>query len=141
MKKLIFISLFLMAIGGQCLAQEKHPYYCEVMGYNFWGIGRVKVLLDMGRRRPQKGLDSIYEDDLKKKKKFNTMMDVLNFMAERGWRCINTYYISEGGNQRVLHFLMEKYVANDDEAVEGLNLKEEEDKEPWKPGKSTDELY
>ena len=30
----------------------------------------------------------------------------VQFMAERGWRCINTYFISDG-SQRALHFLME----------------------------------
>jgi hypothetical protein len=56
--------------------------------------------------------------------KFNTMMAVLNFMGERGWKCIGTYYITKGSSN-VIHYLMEKLVSSDEEITEGLILRED----------------
>ena len=134
---------FVMAV---CCAQaqsvnqpgEKHPVYCCVMGYNFWGLGKVKVQLDLGRKTNSKGFDSLYEQN-GKKMKFNSMMGVLNYMSERGWRCIDNYYLTKG-NTQVVHYLLEKWISSEEEITEGLTLKEDTD-EPWKPGKNGDDMY
>lgn len=113
--------------------------YCTVMGYNFWGVGKVKVQLDLGRKTNAKGFDSLYGAD-GKKMKFNTMMEVLNYMGERGWRCIDNYFLTRG-KSNVVHYLLEKWVNSDDEITEGLSIKEDDDKEPWAPGKGSDDMY
>ncbi len=109
------------------------------MGYNFWGFGKVKVQLDMGRKTDIKGFDALYGED-GKKLKFNTMMQVLNYMGERGWRVINTYYITESSKQSVIHYLLEKWISSEDEITEGLILKDEDSK-PYKPGEGGDDMY
>ena len=38
-KILLFIAL---AIASLANAQNKRPAYCEVMAYNFWGVGKEK---------------------------------------------------------------------------------------------------
>jgi hypothetical protein len=85
MKKLILsfvlLSLSFVAINAQ--TDGSHTVYCELMGYNFWGVGKVKVMLDMGNYSNAKGYDSLYSPD-GKKMKFNTMMGALNYMGERG---------------------------------------------------------
>ncbi len=139
MKRLLFISL-LMIFSISVISQDiesKRPVYCNVMGYNFWGFGKVKVQLDMGDYTDQKGYDGIYEPN-GKKKKFKTMMEVLNYMGERGWKVIDTYYITELPGLHVIHFLMEKWIKDESERKEGLILKEDLDipyKEP------TDDTY
>ena len=53
MKKVFILMAFVVAV---CCAQaqsvnqpgEKYPVYCSVKGYNFWGVGKVKVQLDLG---------------------------------------------------------------------------------------------
>ena len=103
--------------------EERHPVYCTIMGYNFWGVGKVKVQLDMGKYTNTKGFDSLYDTD-GKKMKFNTMMGVVNYMGERGWKCIGTYYVTRGSGN-VVHYLMEKQVSSPDEITEGLILRED----------------
>lgn len=144
MKKLfIAFMMALMSIGAHAQTEVhqsgKRPVYCCVMGYNFWGVGKVKVQLDLGRKTNTQSFDSLYEPN-GKKMKFNSMMSVLNYMSERGWRCINNYYLTKGNNQ-VIHYLMEKWITSDDEITEGLSLKEDTDSEPWKPGKNGDDMY
>lgn len=108
--------------------EGKRPVYCNIMGYNFWGFGKVKVQLDMGDYAYHNGdsYDSIYEVN-GKKKKFNTMMEVLNYMGERGWKVIGTYYITESPRHHVIHYLMEKWISDESERKAGLILKEDND--------------
>lgn len=131
MRKILFVLVMaLMSLGAQAQSVvkpgETYPVYCNLAGYNTWGYGKVKVLLDMGRKQPNKeGYESIYDGD--KKRKFNTMMEVLDYMAKRGWKVHSTYVITESmSKQNVIHFLLEKQVTDDSQIDEGLELGNEE---------------
>lgn len=113
----------------------RRPVYCNVMGYNFWGVGKVKVKLDMGDGR----FSSLYDAD-GQPLKFGTMMSVLDYMSERGWRCIGTYFIGGGNSSRVIHYLLEKWVTGTEEKSSGLVLQKADD-EPYERGKNGDDLY
>lgn len=137
---LLSLSLALvLCIGVKAQEREKRPVYCNVMGYSFFGFGKVKVQLDMGdyKYSSSRSYDSIYEEN-GKKKKFNTMMEVLNFMGERGWKVIGTYYITEG-KSHVIHYLMEKWITDEEQRKEGLILKEDID--PPNKDKTSDDTY
>lgn len=123
------------AQGTQEWQEGKRPVYCNVMGYNFWGVGKVKVRLDMGDGR----FSSLY-DEQGKALKFGTMMSVLDYMGVRGWRCVDTYYISDGKSSRVIHYLLEKWVSTDEEKLSGLQLQKADD-EPVERGENRDDLY
>lgn len=123
------------AQGTQEWREGKRPVYCNVMGYNFWGVGKVKVRLDMGDGR----FSSLF-DEQGKALKFGTMMSVLDYMGVRGWRCVDTYYISDGKSSRVIHYLLEKWVSTDEEKLSGLSLQKADD-EPYERGKNMDDLY
>lgn len=131
----LLLSCFVVAYGQEKWQEGKRPVYCNVMGYNFWGVGKVKVKLDMGDGK----FSSLYDSD-GKALKFGTMMSVLDYMGVRGWRCVDTYYISDGKSSRVIHYLLEKWVSSDDEKCTGLTLRKAED-EPLERGKSGDDLY
>lgn len=105
---------------------EKYPVYCDLMGYNAWGFGKVKARLDMGRNQPNKD-DYEYIYDGGKKRKFNTMMEVLDYMAKRGWSVHSTYVVSEGiSRQNVIHYLLVKMVSSDSQIDDGLELSTKE---------------
>lgn len=131
MRKILFVLVMaLVSLGAQAqnVTKPGEPYsvFCDLAGYNTWGYGKVKVRLDMGRKQPNKeGYESIYDGE--KKRKFNTMMEVLDYMAKRGWKVHSTYVITESlGKQNVLHFLLEKQITDDSLIDEGLELGEEE---------------
>lgn len=134
MKKIILIlAIIFMAIGAKALStiqseDGKYPVYCDLKAYNFWGVGKVKVMLDMGAVSNGGGsFESLYGED-GKQIKFNTVMAAVNYMAKKGWSLFSTYYVSEGGmkQQTVIHYVLVKRVKNDDEIRAGLITKDEQ---------------
>lgn len=132
MKKIILIlAIIFMAIGAKAQStiqseDGKYPVYCDLKAYNFWGVGKVKVMLDMGAVSNGGGsFESLYGED-GKQIKFNTVMAAVNYMAKKGWILDKTYYVTEGAGRAVLHYVLVKRVKNDDEVRAGLITKEEQ---------------
>ncbi len=132
MKKIIlFLAIMFMAIGARAQStiqseDGKYPVYCDLKAYNFWGVGKVKVMLDMGAVSNGGGsFESLYGED-GKQIKFNTVMAAVNYMAKKGWILDKTYYVTEGAGRAVLHYVLVKRVKNDDEIRAGLITKDEQ---------------
>lgn len=132
MKKIIlFLAIIFMAIGAKAQSTiqseaGKYPVYCDLKAYNFWGVGKVKVMLDMGAVSNGGGsFESLYDED-GKQIKFNTVMAAVNYMAKKGWILDKTYYVTEGAGRAVLHYVLVKRVKNDSEIREGLITKDEQ---------------
>lgn len=132
MKKIILIlAIIFMAIGARAQStiqseDGKYPVYCDLKAYNFWGVGKVKVMLDMGAVSNNGGsFESLYGED-GKQIKFNTVMAAVNYMAKKGWILDKTYYVTEGAGRAVLHYVLVKRVKNDNEIREGLITKDEQ---------------
>ena len=132
MKKIIlFLAIIFMAIGAKAQStiqseDGKYPVYCDLKAYNFWGVGKVKVMLDMGAVSNGGGsFESLYDED-GKQIKFNTVMAAVNYMAKKGWILDKTYYVTEGAGRAVLHYVLVKKVKNDSEIREGLITKDEQ---------------
>lgn len=132
MKKIILIlAIIFMAIGARAQStiqseDGKYPVYCDLKAYNFWGVGKVKVMLDMGAVSNGGGsFESLYGED-GKQIKFNTVMAAVNYMAKKGWILDKTYYVTEGAGRAVLHYVLVKRVKNDSEIREGLITKDEQ---------------
>lgn len=132
MKKIILIlAIIFMAIGAKAQStiqseDGKYPVYCDLKAYNFWGVGKVKVMLDMGAVSNGGGsFESLYDED-GKQIKFNTVMAAVNYMAKKGWILDKTYYVTEGAGRAVLHYVLVKRVKNDDEIRAGLITKDEQ---------------
>lgn len=109
-------------VKAQSVAQTddgKYPVYCTMMAYNAWGIGKVKIQLDLGEASIGETFEAIYDND-GKKMKFNTPMSAVNYMAKRGWKLEMTTSV-----QSVVHYIMVKRVSKDSEIREGLVTKAE----------------
>jgi hypothetical protein len=128
---LVMMAIIFMAIGARAQStiqseDGKYPVYCDLKAYNFWGVGKVKVMLDMGAVSNGGGsFESLYGED-GKQIKFNTVMAAVNYMAKKGWKLDKTYYITEGAGRAVLHYVLVKRVKNDDEIRAGLITKDEQ---------------
>ncbi len=127
MTKKLFLALLLamlsLGINAQTVTKTddgKYNVYCEVVGYNTFGIGKLKVMLDMGYSTKEE--NSLYGDN-GKQIKFNSMMEVLDYMGKRGWKLVSTYFVTMMGKQNVAHYVLEKRVANDNEKTKGLTIK------------------
>lgn len=122
---MIFALISMMSFAQSVVKTDDGKYnsYCEVFGYNLFGVGKLKVILDMGYST--KNENSLFGED-GKKIKFNSMMEVLDYMSKRGWKLVETYFISASAKQQVVHYVLEKRVSNEAEKTEGLIIKSEE---------------
>lgn len=141
MKKTLFLiisTLFSLAINAQAVVSTedgKYPAYCDVMGYNFWGIGKVKVLLDFGAVSQGGGEFETLQDENGKTIKFHTMIEALNYMGKRGWKVTETYLLTENtglSSSNVIHYLLMKMVSDDSQIREGIKTQKTEDAEKRK---------
>ena len=129
MKKVFILMAFVVAV---CCAQaqsvnqpgEKYPVYCSVKGYNFWGVGKVKVQLDLGYKTSN--FETLLDEN-GKQIKFNTMMEVINYMAKRGWELDQVCFFTEGMTKtNVANYILKKYITEDEQIREGLKTQEDD---------------
>lgn len=130
MKRMFILMVLVVAV---CCAQaqsvnqpgEKYPVYCSVKGYNFWGVGKVKVQLDLGYKTSN--FETLLDEN-GKQIKFNTMMEVINYMAKRGWELDQVCFFTEGiSKTNVANYILKKYITDDQQVREGLNTQAEKD--------------
>lgn len=85
---LVMMAIIFMAIGARAQStiqseDGKYPVYCDLKAYNFWGVGKVKVMLDMGAVSNGGGsFESLYGED-GKQIKFNTVMAAATLLYNR----------------------------------------------------------
>ena len=129
MKRVFILMAFVVAV---CCAQaqsvnqpgEKYPVYCSVKGYNFWGVGKVKVQLDLGYKTSN--FETLLDEN-GKQIKFNTMMEVINYMAKRGWELDQVCFFTEGMTKtNVANYILKKYITEDEQIREGLKTQEDD---------------
>jgi len=119
MKKLLTLGIF-MIIGLMSFAQNSREVYCEIIGKGTWSFtGKIKVEVDFGQ--DNRVFEGINNDVLKdpatgKIRRFNSMIDALNFMAADGWIFVNAYNVSNrngtsGGMSNEYHYIMRKSIA------------------------------
>ncbi len=104
--------------------------FAQIMGINknVLGIGnKLSVEIDFGEEKNFWGNDGRNEvvDENGKEKKFNSMVDAMNFMGERGWVYTDSYVITVG-QQHVIHWLLQKEIGIDEDARG--NIKQKRDK-------------
>lgn len=91
----IFFSLLVMFTSSKLNAQttpEEKVIHCEIVGYKF--LGKMTVEIDMGQSTGVLGLNTSYiTDENGKAKKFNSIIDALNFLGDNGWEFVQAYTI------------------------------------------------
>lgn len=109
--------------------------YAELkcVGTNFLGLNsNCNVIVDMGQ--PNQTISKVFYilDEKGKNAKFPSPIAALNYMGSLGWKFVQAYPISEPngmkGNQMVYHWLLYKDINNDAEMMEGLTIKNVNDK-------------
>lgn len=125
MKKVLFLAFTtLICVGAwaqEPQVQRTEQVYCEIVGTKGPMSSKVTVEIDMGQNASVWHDHRIVGDD-GKPIKFNSMMDALNYMGDRGWEFVQAYAITSG-NSHVYHFLLTKKVAEGETGTEGLQTK------------------
>lgn len=116
MKKQILTLVFaIFSIGAMAQTVNDVPIekienrYIEIVGIQKGLFKRtVKIHIDFGQRnRAFTNKDVKVLDKDGKTMEFNSMMDVLNFFSNYGYKLADSYGLTMG-NSNVLHYVMEK---------------------------------
>ena len=108
MKK-VFILVFVQVVTLVSFAQNdttKIEQYCQVIVTPRMLSNKVTIDIDFGEEKSFWADTRIRTYDVKLKK-FNTVVDALNFMGKEGWVFINAYPVNNG-NIEIYHFAFKK---------------------------------
>ena len=117
MKK-VFILALIIFCTIQSFSQpdtDKIEQYCAVVASPRLLSSKVTIDIDYGEGR------SVWKDNrLKteegKVKKFNTVVDALNFMGNNGWQLVNAFPVSTGSNTFVYNYVFRKLFSKSEAA-------------------------
>lgn len=124
MKRVLCMMAFMMAV---CFAQAQSDKYayCIMQCYGKVFSTKYIVTLDFGELASKR--KQIYEGG--KKKQFNGNGESLNYMGRRGWELVDTYTDRDYKQQLILNFVFKKKINSEDEVLQGLELKDSEEKD------------
>lgn len=109
MKKLLGLGLLLISFS-QSFSQTdtaKIEQYCAVVASPRLLSTRVTIDIDYGEGRSV-WKDNRLKTDEGKVKKFNSVIDALNYMGNSGWQLVNAFPISTGNNTFAYHYVFRK---------------------------------
>lgn len=107
MRKLFMLLVFCLA-STVMFAQEPQKYdYAEIVGTSKFMSNKVTVAIDFGEGS-KFFADNRYKDESGKPVVFNSMIDAMNYMGDRGWEFVQAFAVSVGNNGSVYHFVLKK---------------------------------
>ncbi|KAA9038085.1 hypothetical protein FW778_15115 [Ginsengibacter hankyongi] len=114
MKKLIItaIIVFISSVSFSQIDSSKVEQYCEVIATPRLLSNKVTIDINYGE---QKSIwkDTRLKDDEGKLKKFNTVVDALNYMGKDGWIFVNAFPVLNGTTQ-IYHYVFKKWFAKNE---------------------------
>src|SRR5687767_13079765 len=109
MKHFIFFTLLIVIVFNSNAQQDttKVEQYCEVVATGKLFSNKVTIDIDYGEER------SIWKDhrlrnDEGKLKKFNSVIDAINYLGKDGWKLVNAFPVSAGNGPMVYHYVFKK---------------------------------
>lgn len=107
MKKIV--TVFALALSMSCYSQDstKVEQYCEVVATGRLFSNKVTIDIDYGEERSI-WKDNRVREENGKLKKFNSVVDAINYLGKNGWRLVNAFPISSGNGPMVYHYVFKK---------------------------------
>lgn len=113
MKK-IFIALALLAASA-VFANAQSKIYCELVGTQMLLSKKTTVQVDFGQETKLFSLNSLVDSE-GKVIAFNSMVDAMNYMGERGWEFEQAYVVVSGSGSSTssaCHWILSKSVGEE----------------------------
>ncbi len=109
MKKLVvFPVLLLTCITAFAQSDTSRiEQYCTVIATPRAFSTRVTIDIDYGERRSTWKDNRLKEED-GTLKKFNTVVDALNYMGKNGWQLVNAFPVNVSSNSFNYHYIFRK---------------------------------
>ncbi len=108
MKKVLTIGIFLVStlISNAQTDSSKVEQYCQVIATPRLLSNKVTIDIDFGEEKSY-WRDTRLKTDGGRLKKFNTVIDALNYMGKAGWVFINAYPVKMAETE-IYHFAFKK---------------------------------
>ncbi len=113
MKKTLILLFLAFSFHGY--AQEtKVEQYCEVVATAKLLSNKVTIDVDYGEERSF-WKDHRLKDEDGRNKKFNTVIDALNYLGKQGWKLVNAFPVASATNApMVYHYVFRKEFSKTD---------------------------
>ncbi|MFZ4740070.1 MAG: hypothetical protein ACOYLE_02780 [Bacteroidales bacterium] len=113
MKKITIILLMLFSMNCYCQDSTKtiktKYIYCELVGTGRFMSTKLTINIDFGEDVNYWKDNRVKDETTGKVAIFNSMVDALNYMGEKGWEFVQAYTVSVGNNGgSVYHWLLKK---------------------------------
>ena len=109
-------------------AQDATRVYVELVGIRKLFSTKMNVNIDFGQSTSfWKNTKSLVDDD-GKDINFNSMIDAMNYMSERGWMFVQAYVVPEGDKDGVggtVHWVLCKDITSPEQITEGFMTREQ----------------
>ena len=111
MKKLVIISSILVSaiVSNAQTDTSRIEQYCQVIATPGLLSNKVTIDIDFGEEKSFWRESRVKTSD-GKIKKFNTIIDAMNYMGRNGWIFINAYPVRMGETE-IYHFAFKKQVS------------------------------
>lgn len=152
MKRLLAVLLSILPLVMTAQEQKEDEtitVFCELLGINknVLGIGdKISVQVDFGDDKNFWGNDGrdMLVDENGKDIKFNSMVDAMNFMGERGWVFEDSYVVTIA-KQNVIHWLLSKKIKKGEDSRGDIqqkrDMKKKKAKKPSDSYRTADPIY
>ncbi|MFN8289883.1 MAG: hypothetical protein U0U70_06485 [Chitinophagaceae bacterium] len=114
--KRIFLAA-LLAVSISSYAQQdtsRVEQYCRLIAQNRLLSNKVNIDIDYGDVRKLFSDNRLRDEETGKLKKFNTVVDALNYMGSQGWILVNAFPVSDGANGFTLQYYFKKSFRKED---------------------------
>src|SRR5688572_16165361 len=104
------IAFFCLLIALKSNAQQDTTaveQYCQVVATGRLLSTRVTIDIDYGEERSI-WKDNRLKDETGKLKKFNTVIDALNYLGKNNWKLVNAFPVATGNTPMVYHYVFKK---------------------------------
>ena len=114
MKKFLAIGIFLIStlISNAQSDTSKAEQYCQIIATPRLLSNKVTIDIDYGDEKSF-WHDTRLKTDAGKLKKFNTVIDAINYMGREGWIFMNAYPVRLGETE-IYHFAFKKQFLKSD---------------------------
>lgn len=114
-KVLFFLALFLPSFLTSAQERSIPKYvYCEINGLSSNLGASVKVEIDDGQYHDFVDDRIIKDVETGKPRKFNSMIDALNYMSELGWEFVQAFVVVETDNRSIIHWLLKRKLTEEE---------------------------
>jgi hypothetical protein len=108
MKKVIVFICLIMAFKANAQQDTTRvEQYCEVVATARILSNKVTIDIDYGEERSI-WKDNRLREDNGKLRKFNSVIDAINYLGKTGWRLVNAFPVSTGNGPMVYHYVFKK---------------------------------